>query len=173
MLASALMDARSRVTLRRAEHADVARVLRSTGLPLTAVFFADRPGLNRMNGRLDWVYDDWLYPVFESPKLAEPRARWLRPLLGDPAAVRAVVLESDGPRLDGIPEPLPRSASGPRAGSGRFASGHSDILTSGTFMSETPTDRHERGGRASAWITAILAVSAAAHDRLLVRPSRR
>ena len=30
------------------------------------IFFADRPGLNRVHGRADLVYDPWLYPVFES-----------------------------------------------------------------------------------------------------------
>ena len=107
VLASVLMDAKVEVNRRRAEHADLARIFASTWLPPSAVFFADRPGLNRMNGRLEWVYDDWLYPAFESLKLAEPRRRWLRSMLGRPAAVRAVVLESDGDRVDGIPEPLP------------------------------------------------------------------
>ena len=70
-----------------------------------------------MNGRLDWVYDDWLYPAFESLKLAEPRARWLRSLLGDQGTVHAVVLEADGPRVAGIPEPLPALGFAP---AGRF-----------------------------------------------------
>jgi hypothetical protein len=107
VLASVLMDAKVEVNRRRMEHDDLARIFASTGLPPAACFFADRPGLNRMSGRLEWVYDDWLYPAFESLKLAEPRARWLRPLLGPTAAARAVVLESDADRLDGIPEPLP------------------------------------------------------------------
>jgi hypothetical protein len=107
VLASVLMDAKVEVNRRRAEHADLARIFASTGLPPAAVFFADRPGLNRMSGRLEWVYDDWLYPAFESLKLAEPRARWLRSLLEARDAVRAVVLESDSDRIDGIPESLP------------------------------------------------------------------
>jgi hypothetical protein len=107
VLASVVMDAKVEVSRRRAEHADLARIVASTGLPPSAVFFADRPGLNRMSGRLEWVYDDWLYPAFESLKLAEPRARWLRALLGPRASTRAVVLESDGDRIDGIPESLP------------------------------------------------------------------
>ena len=114
MLASALMDAKVESTLRRAGRGDVAQILRSTGLPPSDVFFADRPGLNRMNGRLDWVYDDWLYPVFESLKLAEPRARWLRSLLGTPGTVRAVVLESDGP----TGRRHPRAAPGARLRAG-------------------------------------------------------
>jgi hypothetical protein len=107
VLASAFMDVKVEATRRRVEHAELARMFAATGLPRSAFFFADRPGLNRMSGRLDWVYDAWLYPAFESRKLAEPRARWLRRVLGPPAGARAVVLESDSPRVDGIPEPLP------------------------------------------------------------------
>jgi hypothetical protein len=119
VLASVLMDAKVEVNRRRAEHADLAGVFASTQLPPSAFFFADRPGLNRMSGRLEWVYDDWLYPAFESLKLAEPRAHWLRPTLGPSAVVRAVVLESDLSRIDGIPESLP--ALGFRQ-AGRFGS---------------------------------------------------
>jgi hypothetical protein len=119
VLASALMDTKVEVSRRRAEHGDLAEVFASTQLPPSAFFFADRPGLNRMSGRLEWVYDDWLYPAFESLKLAEPRARWLPPALGPPAGARAVVLDSDSPRIDGIREPLP--ALGFRL-SGRFGS---------------------------------------------------
>jgi hypothetical protein len=117
VLASVLMDAKVEVNRRRAEHAYLAGVFASTRLPPSAFFFADRPGLNRMSGRLEWVYDDWLYPAFESLKLAEPRAHWLRPILGPSAVVRAVVLESDLPRIDGIPEPLPALGFRP---AGRF-----------------------------------------------------
>jgi hypothetical protein len=106
VLASVLMDAKVEVNSRRAEHADLARLFASTGVPPPACFFADHPGLNRTSGRLEWVYDDWLYPAFESLKLAEPRARWLRPRLEARGGVRAVVLESASDRLDGIPESL-------------------------------------------------------------------
>jgi hypothetical protein len=120
VIASVLMDAKVEVNSRRAEHSDLARLFASTGLPPAAVFFADRPGLNRMSGRLEWVYDDWLYPAFESLKLAEPRARWLRSLLEARAAVRAVVIESDSDRLDGIPEPLPALGFQPAGRVGSF-----------------------------------------------------
>ena len=53
-------------------------------LPPSAFFFLERPGINRVNGRLELVYDDWLYPVFESLHLAEPRSGWLG-LRSDPA----------------------------------------------------------------------------------------
>ena len=120
VLASVYMDARLEVTLRRAERADLARCFTSTGLPPAAFFFADRPGLNRMSGRMEMVYDDWLYPVFESLKLAEPRSRWLRPMLSPRASVRAVVLESDSPRVNGIPEPLSALGFLPAGRSGPF-----------------------------------------------------
>jgi hypothetical protein len=107
VLASAYMDDAVELTLRRTEHADLARISASTRLPPSAFFFADRPGLNRMSGRLEWTYDDWLYPAFESRKLAEPRARWLRHVLGPRAGTRAVVLESDSDRVEGLLEPLP------------------------------------------------------------------
>ena len=58
-----------------------------------------------MNGRLDLVYDDWLYPVFESVHLAEPRSIWLRQALTD-GSVRFVVNTSDANEIDGIGEPL-------------------------------------------------------------------
>jgi hypothetical protein len=106
VLASVLMDAKVEANHRRAEHANLYQVFASTRLPATALFFADRPGLNRMSGRLEWVYDDWLYPAFESRKLAEPRARWLRPMVGSLDALRAVVLQSDRPGIDGLPESL-------------------------------------------------------------------
>ncbi len=117
VLASALMDAKVEVSRRIAERDDLRRIFATTGLPPSAFFFADRPGLNRMSGRLEIVYDDWLYPALESRKLAEPRGRWLRPMLASGTLVRAVVLESDNTRVDGILEPL--SALGFRP-AGRF-----------------------------------------------------
>jgi hypothetical protein len=68
--------------------------------PRSAFFFAGRPGLNRLDGRLELVYDDWLYPVFESARLAEPRSRWLRRALAT-GAVRAIVKTTEGPVLEG------------------------------------------------------------------------
>jgi hypothetical protein len=133
VLASVLMDAKVEVNRRRAEHADLARVFGATRLPPSACFFADRPGLNRLSGRLEWVYDDWLYPAFESLKLAEPRARWLRPMLGPSAAMRAVVLESDGDRVDGIPESLPALGFEPAGRVGPFRVWTLGIASSGAL----------------------------------------
>ncbi len=69
-------------------------------VPRSSMFFADQPGLNRLNGRLELVYDDWLYPVFEVAGLAEPRARWLpRAIATDP--VRAVINPTPNPVIPG------------------------------------------------------------------------
>ncbi len=106
VLASALMDVKEVASRRRAEQAALAQIFVYAGQPPSAFYFVDRPGLNRVHGRLDLVYDDWLYPVFESLRLAEPRSRWLRPVLTS-GPVRVVVLDSEIPRLDGIPETLP------------------------------------------------------------------
>jgi hypothetical protein len=133
-LASALMDAKVEISRRRAEHAALARVSAATGLPLSVCYFADRPGLNRMSGRLEWVYDDWLYPVFESQGLAEPRARWLGPVLSSPGAVPAIVLESDSLRVEGIPTPLRGLGYSP---AGRFESFR-------VWTREAPSPHHSR-----------------------------
>jgi hypothetical protein len=69
--------------------------------PPSLYFFADRPGLNRIHGRVDLVYDDWLYPVFESLHMAEPRSIWLRREL-TMGRVRSIVTSSDRPELEGI-----------------------------------------------------------------------
>jgi hypothetical protein len=46
------------------------------------------------------VHDDWLYPVFESIALAEPRSRWLgRALVKGP--VRTVVATTKLPWIEG------------------------------------------------------------------------
>ena len=70
------------------------------------VFFVDRPGFNRIHGRADLVYDPWLYPVFESIKLAEPRSAWLgRAIKYGP--VRVVVMSSPALQIDGVSQSLP------------------------------------------------------------------
>ena len=99
------MDVKESASRRRAEHAALAQIFRYAGPTSSAYFFVDRPGLNRVHGRLDLVYDDWLYPVFESRRLAEPRSRWLRPML-TAGPVRVVVLDSVATRVDGISETL-------------------------------------------------------------------
>ncbi|MHB1558756.1 MAG: hypothetical protein ACYC61_14985 [Isosphaeraceae bacterium] len=67
----------------------------------SSYYFTTRPGRNRLNGRLELVHDDWLYPVFERIGLAEPRSDWLRKALGSQGPVRAVVATSPEERLEG------------------------------------------------------------------------
>jgi hypothetical protein len=75
-------------------------VLNHLHLPRSSYFFTGRPGFNRCNGRLELVYDDWLYPVFERIGLAEPRSRWLRRAMVS-GPVRVVVKGSKGPEVEG------------------------------------------------------------------------
>jgi hypothetical protein len=85
----------------RTDRALVDLIFEHTGLPPSAFFFTDRPGFNRIDGRPELVFDQWLYPVFEQLGLAEPRSRWLaRAIRYGP--VRAVVNTSDRPRIEGI-----------------------------------------------------------------------
>jgi hypothetical protein len=86
---------------RRTDELAKARIFRELGRPPSDFFFVGRPGDNRACGRLDLVYDDWLYPVFESIHLAEPRSIWLRRALTD-GTVRFLVNTSDSPRLEGV-----------------------------------------------------------------------
>jgi hypothetical protein len=106
VLVSVLMEIKEVTSRRLAERAALRRIFREVGRPPSAYFFPDRPGLNRVQGRLDLVYDDWLYPVFESLDLAEPRSRWLRRALTS-GPVRVVASMSESPRVDGVSEPLP------------------------------------------------------------------
>ena len=68
--------------------------------PRSSYFFTDRPGINRVNGRLELVHDDWLYPVFESLRLAEPRSHWLGTAIVS-GPVRAVVAPNDRSFIEG------------------------------------------------------------------------
>jgi hypothetical protein len=85
----------------------------------SAVFFVDRPGDNRLHGRLDLVYDDWLYQVFESLGLAQPRSVWLRHALRG-GTIRYVINTSDDPAIAGLPETLPRMGYVPSIQVGPF-----------------------------------------------------
>jgi hypothetical protein len=93
--------------LRSAERIAVAQVLDQVARPATEFFFVDRPGENRLCGRLDLVYDEWLYPVFESIHQVEPRSIWLQRSLTS-EGVTVVVNTSASPMIDGLGEPLPR-----------------------------------------------------------------
>jgi len=103
--AFALTDAREIARKRDADRTAVARIIARLNRPPEEFFFVDRPGDNRVHGRLDLVYDNWLYPVFESIGLAEPRSTWLRHAL-ESGPVRVVLTSSAGDRIDGIHQTL-------------------------------------------------------------------
>jgi hypothetical protein len=84
----------------RVEDAQIDRIYDRLGRPRSSYFFTDRPGRNRINGRLELVHDDWLYPVFEKLGLAESRSRWLAPALAN-GPVRAVVTTNPHPVIEG------------------------------------------------------------------------
>jgi hypothetical protein len=100
------LDLKGETTRRRSEHAILAQIFGTLGRPASEYFFADRPGYNRAIGRLELVYDDWLYPVFESAGLAENRSRWLRQALTS-GPIRVVVSTAESPRVAGVESTLP------------------------------------------------------------------
>jgi len=103
--AFAFTDAKEIIGKRRADRADLARLVEYVKHPSSELFFVDRPGDNRVHGRLDLVYDPWLYPVFESIGLAQPRSAWLASALAT-GPVHVVVTTADGPGIDGVPQTL-------------------------------------------------------------------
>lgn len=90
---------------RAADRTALAAIATHVGRDPRAFYFIGRPDLNRLHGRTELVCDDWLYPVFESLRLAEPRSVWLRQALTS-GSIRHAVAESTSPRIDGIPEDL-------------------------------------------------------------------
>ena len=87
------------------------------------IFFVSRPDANLALGRPDLVYDDWLYPVFETLGLAERRSAWLGRAL-ESGSVRYVAQRSAGRGHRGPgPEVSPTSGSSLRSASGRSTSG--------------------------------------------------
>ena len=84
----------------RNERAAADKIFAHLKLPPSAFFFTERPGLNRVGGRLDLVYDDWLYPVFESRHLAEPRSGWLSQSLKS-GSIRGIVAMSAASQIEG------------------------------------------------------------------------
>jgi hypothetical protein len=101
----AFTDANEVVAERHFERESVTRLLAQIGRKPTEIFFVDRPGDNRLHGRLDLVYDPWLYPVFETIGLAEPRSVWLASALST-GPVRVVVASKTTDKIDGIPRNL-------------------------------------------------------------------
>jgi hypothetical protein len=119
VLIAAVLQVGEEESIRGADRRAVAEVIRRVERPRSAFFFDDHPGVNCLDGRLDLVYDDWLYPVFESIGLAEPRAAWLtRALTSGP--VQVVVTTSDRPRVGGNGPPLTRLRYRPTTQVGPF-----------------------------------------------------
>jgi hypothetical protein len=109
----------SDVNNRRYDDSAAKFIISHYNRPAHEFFFVDRPGLNRVNGRADLVYDDWLYPVFESYGLAEHRAIWLTKKLVD-GGIRFVVTTSQSSQVDGLPLPLTRLGYASRSHAGSF-----------------------------------------------------
>ena len=128
--AFAFTDVKQVLGKREAESADLARLLAYVRRPSAEIFFVDLPGANRLHGRIDLVYDPWLYPVFESIGLAEPRSIWLdRALATGPVRVVATTSRSRrdrrtdanaaGPRLQPVQTRRPLFCLGPPKPVGR------------------------------------------------------
>jgi hypothetical protein len=105
--------------LRRIERAAAEKIFAQLNQPPSAFFFINRPGFNRVDGRFDLVYDHWLYPVFESRHLAEPRSGWLAQSLGS-SSVRGVVATTPESRIEGTPLDLRRLGYHPDISVGPF-----------------------------------------------------
>ena len=102
------MCVNAKLTYRRYEVDRLAlqRIFAHYDRPSSEFFFVDRPGQNRVYGQLELVYDHWLYPVFESNHLAEPRSNWLRRELTSDR-IHFIVNIAASNRLDGLGESLP------------------------------------------------------------------
>jgi hypothetical protein len=117
--AFALTDAKQIARKRQADRSAVARIVDRLNRPSPEFFFVDRPGDNRVHGRLDLVHDNWLYPVFESMGLAEPRSIWLRHAL-ETGPVRVVLMTSAGDRIECLDQSLAQLGYVPRGGFAPF-----------------------------------------------------
>ncbi len=85
----------------RGERGDIEQIFGHIKRDRPACYFTNRPGVNRLEGRLELVHDDWLYPVFERIGMAEPRSGWLGHALGPHGPVRVVVATSPDQRIEG------------------------------------------------------------------------
>ena len=117
--ASAAHDVYDSARSRLYDRAALAEATRRLGRPAGEYFFVDLPGENRLRGRPELVFDHWLYPVFESLRLAEPRSGWLTRALTD-GPVRVVVSRSPSPNVDGLPRSLPELGYRRAFRAGRF-----------------------------------------------------
>jgi hypothetical protein len=105
-LTGAVADAYWAVRASGREQMAVAQLFVAIGRPPSEFFFVDRPGDNRLYGRPELVYDHWLYPVFESIHLAEPRSTWLRHAL-TAGPVHFVINTSESEQIEGVGLTLP------------------------------------------------------------------
>ena len=96
--AFAFTDVNQVLAKRRAESDGLARLLEKVPARPSEIFFVDQPGANRLHGRRDLVYDPWLYPVFESIGLAEPRSIWLEQALSTGGRCASLPRRSNRPR---------------------------------------------------------------------------
>jgi hypothetical protein len=100
VLASSVYGIREVQQRERLERLVVEQIYDHWKWPRSSYFFTDRPGINRVNGRLELVHDHWLYPVFESLRLAEPRSHWLGTAIVS-GPVRAVVAPNGRSLIEG------------------------------------------------------------------------
>ncbi len=131
---------------RRAEGLLIAQIPRELGRPSSEFFFVGRPGDNRIHGQLELVYDDWLYAIFESVHLAEPRSIWLRRAL-TAGPVRFVVNTSESPQIDGVGFPLPQLGYSRRLKAGPFYVWELARPRSGSSRSSNEPVARERVGK--------------------------
>ena len=106
-LLGAVMHVQEFEETRQKDHLGLREIFDYVKRSPSEFFFVNRPEQNRINGRLDLVYDDWLYPVFESIGLAESRNVWLQRVLMS-GSIKVVVTNSASPRIVGLDVPLPR-----------------------------------------------------------------
>jgi hypothetical protein len=118
-LAGAITAVRTAERKRRINREAIATLLRENRCAPSSVFVVNHPGMNRLHGRLDLVYDEWLYPVFEVMGLAQPRAIWLHRILTS-GTIQFVVNTSEAARLEGIPQTLPQIGYVPKYQVGPF-----------------------------------------------------
>jgi hypothetical protein len=101
VICNVISDATTMTIDRRYDQAALARIIEHYRRPTSEFFYLGRPGDNRLYGQQSLVYDDWLYPVFESIHLAEPRSAWLtRALAAD--GINYVVTTSESTTIEGL-----------------------------------------------------------------------
>jgi hypothetical protein len=101
VIGSVIREAATTAIDRRYDQGALARIFEHYRRPTSEFFFLGRPGDNRVYGKQSLVYDDWLYPVFESIHLAEPRSAWLtQALVAD--GISYIVTTSESTTIEGL-----------------------------------------------------------------------